>query len=131
MIAVRWKALPWVLALCLLAFSLVAANRLLHTLEDWLRHSLGMDERPKLTGRCFRKGLASSMAARGASIPDMMAAGRWRASAMPARYATEESKQHRAEAASRSLGAAAFSLPGRSTLAPAAQYERSHGATQH
>ena len=31
MIAVRWKALPWVLALCLLAFSLVAANRLLHT----------------------------------------------------------------------------------------------------
>ena len=34
MIAVRWKALPWVLALCLLAFSLVAANRLLHTDEE-------------------------------------------------------------------------------------------------
>ena len=31
MIAVRWKALPWLLGLCLLAFSLVAANRLLHT----------------------------------------------------------------------------------------------------
>jgi len=31
MIAARWKALPWLFALALLAFSFVAANRLLHT----------------------------------------------------------------------------------------------------
>ncbi len=31
MIAARWKAMPWVLGVCLLAFSFVAANRLLHT----------------------------------------------------------------------------------------------------
>ena len=34
MIAARWKALPWILAVCLLAFSFVAANRLLHTQEQ-------------------------------------------------------------------------------------------------
>ena len=33
MIAARWKAMPWVLGVCLLAFSFVAANRLLHTQE--------------------------------------------------------------------------------------------------
>ena len=33
MIAVRRKGLPWIVALCLLALSLVAANRLLHTQE--------------------------------------------------------------------------------------------------
>ena len=33
MIAARWKALPWILAVVLLAFSFVAANRLLHTQE--------------------------------------------------------------------------------------------------
>ena len=33
MIAARWKAMPWVLGVCLLAFSFVAANRLLQTQE--------------------------------------------------------------------------------------------------
>ena len=44
-IAVRWKALPWILGVCLLAFSLVAANRLLHTQEG--NGGAGGDAPPK------------------------------------------------------------------------------------
>ena len=33
MTAARWKAMPWILGISLLAFSFVAANRLLHSQE--------------------------------------------------------------------------------------------------
>ena len=48
MIAARWKAMPWVLGLCLLAFSFVAANRLLHTQDD--NNGAGPDA-PKKDGK--------------------------------------------------------------------------------
>ena len=53
MIAARWKAMPWVLGLCLLAFSFVAANRLLHTQDG--NNGAGPDA-PKKDGKAAPSG---------------------------------------------------------------------------
>ncbi len=50
MIAARRKALPWILALALLAFSLVAANRLLHTQDGGGGGGAVTDKPPKKDG---------------------------------------------------------------------------------
>ena len=57
MIAARWKAMPWVLGVCLLAFSFVAANRLLHTQEG--NNGAG-PEAPKKDGKAAPSGEAKA-----------------------------------------------------------------------
>ncbi len=59
--------------------------------------------RPKLTGRAFRRGGASAMLQNGATIPEIMAAGRWKSPAMVGVYASNEAQRNRAAAASRAL----------------------------
>lgn len=50
---------------------------------------------PHVTGRCFRRGGASSLVAAGATRSETMQAGRWLSQAMPDVYASAEAKQAR------------------------------------
>lgn len=49
----------------------------------------------RFTGKSFRKGGVSALMQAGADAPSMRTQGRWRSDAMPALYATEQSKRAR------------------------------------
>ena len=79
----------------------LASRKLLTQVSVWYARLTGVV--PKLTGRAFRRGGASAMLQEGASIPDIMAAGRWRSPAMVGVYTSKEAKRAQATAASRTL----------------------------
>jgi len=79
----------------------LASRKLLLQVGVWYSRLTGIV--PQLTGKAFRRGGASAMLRSGASIPDIMAAGRWKTPAMVGVYANAEAKRARAAAASRAL----------------------------
>ena len=79
----------------------LASRKLLTQIVTWYARLTGVE--PKITGRAFRRGGASDMLRAGASIPDIMAAGRWRSPAMVGVYANAEARRAAAAAASRAL----------------------------
>jgi hypothetical protein len=79
----------------------LASRKLLVQIATWYARLTGVE--PKITGRAFRRGGASDMLRAGASIPDIMAAGRWRSPAMVGVYANAEARRAAAAAASRAL----------------------------
>ena len=72
-----------------------------YTLSTWAPRPAGCQVR--FMGKSFRRGGASAMTASGAPIPDIMAAGRWKSSAMVGVYSNAESKRDRAIAMSRAM----------------------------
>ena len=91
----------------------LASRKLLEQVGVWYARLTGI--MPKLTGKAFRRGGASAMLSSGASIPDIMAAGRWKTPAMVGVYASREAQRYRAAAASRALNP----LPARPSAAAA------------
>jgi hypothetical protein len=79
----------------------LASRKLLAQITIWYTRLTGVE--PKITGRAFRRGGASDMLRAGASIPDIMAAGRWKSPAMVGVYANAEARRAAAAAASRAL----------------------------
>lgn len=70
-------------------------------LENWIE-AAGHD-RPKITGKAFRRGGASGLMASGAARADIAAAGRWRSVAMVETYSNRQSKAARALEVSRRM----------------------------
>jgi integrase len=85
----------------------LSRNRLLAEIERWLTRLMGAS--PKLTGKAFRRGGASGMLQGGASIPEIMTAGRWRSPAMVGVYASAEAQRRSIVAASRAMDPSAAS----------------------
>ena len=79
----------------------LASRKLLAQISLWYARLTGVA--PKITGRAFRRGGASDMLRAGASIPDIMTAGRWKSPAMVGVYANAEARRAAAAAASRAL----------------------------
>jgi hypothetical protein len=75
--------------------------RLLAQIERWLARLMG--SAPKITGKAFRRGGATGMLQNGASVPDIMNAGRWRSAAMVGVYTSAEAQRNSATAASRAM----------------------------
>lgn len=101
----------------------LASRVLLNQVGAWYTRLTGATA--KLTGRAFRRGGASAMLSSGASIPDIMAAGRWKTPAMVGVYSSREAKWVHAAAASRALNPAPAAAP----EAAAATTQRWSGAS--
>lgn len=71
-------------------------------LQEWFAHQ--GHGRPRITGKCFRRGGASALVAGNVPEAAAAAAGRWRAPAMVQLYASRESKREQAIAISRAMG---------------------------
>lgn len=80
----------------------LSQSRLTLFLSTWAGIAMGTPP-PKVTGRCFRRGMASSLMASGAPLPSMQATGRWRGAAMPAVYSDAASMEARRIAVSRAM----------------------------
>ncbi len=80
----------------------LARSRLFAAVADW--HSNATGTTVKITGKAFRRGGNQSLVASGASVPEMMHAGRWRGSGMPAVYSSSTANSSRALLVSRGLG---------------------------
>jgi hypothetical protein len=70
----------------------------------WVALASGSAVAPKVTGKAFRRGGNQSLVAAGASVPELMHAGRWRSSGMPAVYSSAAANGARALHVSRGLG---------------------------
>jgi len=99
----------------------LASRVLLKQVGEWYARLTGAT--PKLTGKAFRRGGASAMLHGGATIPEIMEAGRWKSPAMVGVYASKEAKRARAAAASRALNP--VPLPPTAPIAAAAAAETS------
>lgn len=89
----------------------LSAKALLEWLQPAVRRVQG-DQRIRLSGKCFRQGGASALAAAGADAPDIAKAGHWASVRMFERYAGQ------AAAASRAAALSARMAPGASAASP-------------
>lgn len=85
----------------------LSMSTLLRAIEKALV-ALGYDK-PKVTGKCFRRGGASSLVAQGLSNEDVARVGDWHSSRMVNIYSSDEAKEARRIASSRLLAPAAAS----------------------
>jgi len=79
-------------------------TKLCSHLSQWVGALNGTDP-PRITGKTFRRGGNAAMLLSGASLPDAMAAGRWRSAGMPAVYSGPAVNSARRVECSRSMGA--------------------------
>ena len=105
----------------------LASRVLLIQVGAWYARLTGTT--PKITGKAFRRGGASAMLHGGASIPEIMDAGRWKTPAMVGVYASKEAQRARAAAASRAINPALPLLTASSAAAAGASPLRWPGAS--
>lgn len=77
-------------------------SRLFTAVAEWHQQATG--EKAKVTGKAFRRGGNQTLVAAGASVPELMAAGRWRGEGMPAVYSSATANSSRALLVSRGMG---------------------------
>jgi len=76
---------------------------LCRAIGSWIALSRGGPP-PRITGRCFRKGGATSLVSGGAGLSEILAQGRWRTPAMVGIYSIREALMQRALEANRQMG---------------------------
>jgi hypothetical protein len=81
----------------------LAREHILERVASWVQVTHG-GRKPTVTGKAFRRGGNQSLLASGASLPDIMAAGRWSSERMPGVYGSDEAVAARALLTSQAMG---------------------------
>jgi hypothetical protein len=81
----------------------LARSHLLERVARWAQIVHG-GAKPKVTAKAFRRGGNQTLLAAGAALPDIMGFGRWKSSAMPTVYGSDDAAGARAILTSREMG---------------------------